>query len=288
MSQDSNNISGCRIIVGFKAEAGVGRSVDAGTLLAETIKADLVGLFVQDEALMNVAGMPFARVLNQQNPTPREFTPDQMQEALTRHAAICKRTLSRRAVDARVRWSFRNERGNMVAVMMAQADAGDIMVMPVETHGLGLRGVMRQVRDSSIRVRGVVVPAISRFAAGAGPVVAMDDGDDAGEGTIRLAARIAIQSGKPLHVFAIASSEKDVSRITERAAQLSGLGLSVTMHRFIPGSPQTIASSLGHIAPSFVVGDMEGEPFRDDQAALSLLRAARAPVLLLRYDSDGG
>jgi hypothetical protein len=47
-------------------------------------------------------------------------------------------------------------------------------------------------------------------------------------------------------------------------------------------SPETIAAEMIRVAPSFVITDMMGEPFREDRAIASLFRVARAPLLFLR------
>ena len=85
-----------------------------------------------------------------------------------------------------------------------------------------------------------------------------------------------------MHLIVIAAADADAERIEARAATLVSGKQTITTQRHLPGSPQSIAASLIHLSPFFVVGDLDGEPFRDDQIAISLFRAAKAPVLLLR------
>ncbi len=282
MSEISEQTGHQRIVVGLKSASDVERAMAAATVLATAIEAEIVGLFVQEEAMLDLAEFPFARVLDFDRPSPREVSRKLMQEAFTRTAAICKQTLLNHARKAQVRWSFSTELGDFNATVKASAGSGDFVVLPGETHGIGTRSLIDALRTLPDGIKGVIVAALHRGSQSMGPVVAIDDGDKAGAQTIALAARIAAISDKSLHLFAIAGSNADAARIEDRAAKLTGKGQTVATHRYVPGLPQSIAAGLAHLSPSFVVGDLDGEPFRDDKTVVSLFRAARAPVLLLR------
>lgn len=271
-----------RIVVGLKSASDVERAMAAATVLATVIEAEIVGLFVQEEAMLDLAEFPFARVLDFDSPNPREVSRKLMQEAFTRTAAICKQSLLSHASKAQVRWSFSTELGDFNATVKASAGSGDFVVLPGETHGIGTRALINALRKLPDGIKGVIVAALHRGSHSTGPVVAIDDGDQAGAQTVALAGRIAAIGDKSLHLFAIASSNAGAARIADRAAKLTSKGQTIATHRHVPGLPQSIAAGLAHLSPSFVLGDLDGEPFRDDKTAVSLFRAARAPFLLLR------
>lgn len=282
MNKQGHEPDGRRIVVGFRSGANAERAVAAAAVLAGITEAKIVGLFVQEESMFDLAEFPFARVLNFDNPAPREISRQSMQEAFARTAAVCKRVLSKRAGKARVNWSFSTKQGDLNAVVEAMAGTGDYLVLSGETHGMGTHSLIRTLRMVPAGVGGVVVAALHRESRSTSPVVAIDDGDDAGARTVALAARLAALEGRPLHLIVIAASDADADRIQARAATSVSGKQTMTTHRHLPGSPQSIAASLVHLSPFFVVGDLDGEPFADDQTAVSLFRAAKAPVLLLR------
>ena len=97
-----------------------------------------------------------------------------------------------------------------------------------------------------------------------------------------------MRTGAPLELIAIADSDQRAEAIYERAARLSK-GVEVSgRHRLPPGAPNAISEVLMHYSPSFVVADLDGEPFVDDRTALQLLKAANAPTVLLRMKGQGG
>lgn len=275
-----------RIVVGLTSASDAERAVAAATAVARVVEAQLVGLCVQEQSMLDLADFPFARVLNFDSPKPREVSRQSMQRAFARTATICRRALLKHADKAQVNWSFSAERGEFNTVLQATAGTGDYVVLTGETHGIGLHAQLRDLRLVPARVGGVVVAGPHRKRRSAGPIVAIDDGDETGARTVAIAAHLAALNDKPLHLFAIAGSDSDVDRIRNRAEALMDRKQTVTTHRYLPGSPQSIAANLIHLSPFFVVGDLDGEPFNDDEIAVQLFRAARAPVLLLRKEPD--
>jgi len=271
-----------QIVVGFTSASNADSAIAAATVLASVIEAKIVGLFVQEEIMLELAEFPFARVLDFDSPKPREVSRQLMQEAFARTAAVCKQALSRHAGKAQLNWSFSAQQGDFNATVEAVAGSGDYVVLSGETHSIGMHSLLHALRMVPAGVGGVVVAALHRKSRSTGPIVAIDDGDETGARTVALAARLAALEGRPLHLFVIAAADADADRISARAAALVDNKQAIMTHRYAPGSPQSIAAGLAHLSPFFVVGDLDGEPIRDDKTAVSLFRAAQAPMLLLR------
>ena len=282
MNKQGQGPDGCRIVVGFTSASNADSATAAAAVLASVIEAEIVGLYVQEEIMLDLAEFPFARVLDFDSPKPRVVSRQLMQEAFARTAAVCKQALSKHAGKAQLNWSFRSQQGDFDATVEAAAGLGDYVVLPFETHGIGMHSLLHALRMVPAGVGGVVVAALHRQRRSTGPIVAIDDGDETGARTVTLAARLATLEGRSLHLFVIAAADADAERIKARAAALVDNKQAMTTHRFVPGSPKSIAAGLAHLSPYFVVGDLDGEPIRDDKIAASLFRAAQAPVLLLR------
>lgn len=274
-----------RIVVSLTSASNAERAVAAAAVLAKAIEAQIVGLFVQEDKMVELAEFPFARVLDFDKPKPREVSRQLMQQAYAHRAAICRRALSTHADKAQVSWSFSTQHGEISAKVEEMAGSGDYVVLSGETYGIDVYSLVRAARTIPAVVKGVVVPPVHRQSRAKGPVVAIDDGDETGIQTVSLAARLAKQEGRSLHLFVIAEANIDADRIEARAAKLVGNRQAMTIHRFMVGAPQSIAADLASLSPFFVVANLEGEPITDDQVAVSLLRAARAPVLLVRNNN---
>ncbi len=275
----------CRIIVSLKSVYDVELPVTAATTLAAAINAEVIGLFVREDAMIDLAGLPFVRAINVGSKQPVQITQKAMEQAFQHGAMLCRRTLSAMAEKAQVKWSFNTEQGELSAKTRDILMAGDFLVLEGSNYGSGLRLLIDELHAMSHYSRGVVVAARRRELRNNGPVIAIDDGDAAGEKTVALAARIARVIGTHLDLFAVAASDAEAEHIAQRARKLAGAEVGLQIHRFAPGAPGSIVAATANFSPVFIVVDLEGEPFKDDQTTRALLRAANAPVVLLRSNT---
>jgi hypothetical protein len=272
----------CRIVVGLRPAINIDAPIEAATLLAAAIQAQIVGLYVEEDALRSLAALPFARVVSYGATQSIRLTEEAMTKAIARGAETSRAALAARAEKARVSWSFSIEEGELPSRMRSILATGDFLVLSEDKRAFGTEQLIRALRSAPRNVQGVVLTVSHDESRPSGPVIAIDDGDQSGRDTVRLAARIAAASHRPLQLFVIASSNDDAGRIVERARSLLLPDQEMQTCRFPPGSPELISASFGQFNPSFIVADQQGEPFGDDRTARVLLRAARAPVALLR------
>jgi hypothetical protein len=282
MTWSTQRVAVSRIIVGWQSHAAIDPSVEAATLLAAATEAEVVGLFVEDNDLIKLAGQPFVRPLTLGDDSSKPVTRATIVAAYARGATVCRRVLSAQAGKADVKWTFSTERGELPAKIRDIAASNDFVVLPGDAQGFGAKQLMDELRSSPTNVRGILLVGLRQPASQMGPVIAIDDGDDKGEHTIRLAVRIAMVRGRSLVLFVVAATDTEADQIMRRAEKLASPNVTLSARRFPPGSAQLIAAATGEFAPVFIVGDRQGEPFGDDKSVLSLLRACNAPVLLLR------
>lgn len=282
MTRSPQGVATSRIIVGWQSHTAIDHSVEAATLLAIATEAEVVGLFVEDVALIELAGLPFVRSVGIGDPSPKPVTRESIVAAYARGAAICRHLLSTHAAKAHVKWSFSTERGKLSAKIRSVVSVGDYVVLSGDIQGFGAKQLMDELRSSPANIRGVLIAGSQQGPSQIGPVIAIDDGDEKGEQTISLAVRIATARKSSLVVFVVAGTDSEADDIIRRAEKVASPNIAVTAHRFLPGTPLLIAAATSAFDPSFIVGDRQGEPFGDDKSVLSLLRACKAPVLLLR------
>lgn len=282
MTRSPQGVAASRIIVGWQSNTAIDISAEAATLLAAATEAEVVGLFVEDDALIELAGLPFVRSLSLGSSSPKPVTRESIVAAYARGAAVCRRVLSTHAGRAQVKWSFSTERGKLPAKIRSIAAASDFVVLSGDIQGFGAKQLMDELRSSPTDVRGILLAGLRQRASQIGPVIAIDDGDQKGEQTIKLAVSVATAGKTGLVIFVIAGTNAEADDIIRRAEKVAGPDVALSTHRFPPGSPEMIAAATSEFNPSFIVGDRQGEPFGDDKSVLSLLRACNAPVLLLR------
>ena len=272
-----------RIVVVFRAALRVEPQVEAAVALASATGSEVSGLFVKEDRIFDLAGLPFAGARSSASRRLQPLTPDLVNRAYDLDAAVCRGIISERAERARIRWSFNVERGQLGAAYAEELAAGDYLAFAIaESGGLASFDVLEQLRLVPPDARGVVIAGHTRTTSPAGPVVAIDDGDEAGEGTVRLALRLAAAQNRQLVLFVVADGDAVAERILERAKMLAGPDTAVDFRRFGVGDAESIAAAFMSVDPCFIVADLKGEPFADEHAVQMLLRSAQAPVVLLR------
>lgn len=284
MTSGSANHTAHRIVIGFKAAHDSDPSVQAATTLAAAIGAEVVGVYVREETMIDLAGLPFARAINAGTAQRVPLTQETMEQALRSGAVTCRRTLSVVAGKAQVKWSFNIKQGELTEQTEKALVSGDFLVLDCEGHELGMRFPIKVLRSMPRQASGVVIAARRRTFRSNGPIIAIDDGDAAGRQTVVLAARLAKASGVSLELFVLAQSDAEAERIALRARDLVDPEVTLGCHRFMPTASGDIAASFSLFSPSFIVADLNGEPFNDDASAQTLFRAAKAPIVLLQTE----
>ena len=271
-----------RILLGLGATSDGDRSVFTAISLAKAIQREIVGLFVIEEEMVEMAGLPFTCTLETGTAQRLDLTAAIMSKALDRGASRCRQSLSNQAHRANVSWSFSIESGKLSVRLSAAIAAGDFLVISSDRFGFDGAHLLNQLRFATSHIDGIVIAPSHAPTNKDGPIVVLDDGDTAGEKTLLLGSHMAQATSRELIILALVSSREQVKNISDRATNILPEGQKITIHRLVPGAIDQLKSTLTHLSPSFIIADMQGEPFANDKAAQTLLRAARAPVVLLR------
>lgn len=271
-----------RILLGLRATSDGDRSVLTAITLAKAIKREIVGLFVIEEEMVEMAGLPFTCTLETGTAQRRDLTAAIMSKALDRGASRCRQSLSNQAHQANVSWSFSIESGKLSVRLSAAISAGDFLVISGDRFGFNGPHLLDQLLFATSPIKGIVIAPSRATTNKDGPIIVLDDGDTAGEETLLLGSRMAQATSRKLIVLALASSKEQVKNIADRATNMVPEGQKIITHRLVPGATDQLKATLAHLSPSFIIADMQGEPFGNDKAAQTLLRAARAPIVLLR------
>lgn len=169
-----------RILVALDASAtSLDALAAAAALAARFGGAELEGLFVEDQDLIRLAGLPFADL--QRGPVGARVPVDReaAESALRALAFRAREALSRIAAGRRLTWSFRVVRGSIAPQVLAAAEGADLLV-------LGAAGHARQGRAG--------LGATARSAAASAPssVLIIARGDGVGERVL------LVDDGSPL------------------------------------------------------------------------------------------
>src|SRR5690554_1918052 len=90
-----------RIIVGLDTSLAAREALQLAVRLAASVDARLKGVFVEDENLLSLADLPFAREISFSGEV-RNIDPERMLRAMKAQAESARRALARIAAEARV------------------------------------------------------------------------------------------------------------------------------------------------------------------------------------------
>ncbi len=270
-----------RVVVGLGTIEQADRMLDAAVDLAATMRAELYGLFIEDPEMLDVADLPFTRVVTAQSQV-QAFDRGPLKNRTRSDNSAFKRAISMRAQRARLPWSFGRKRGVPLEEIKRATRPGDIVVFQNPATALTVRDVVASARNVGENVGGIVITPLGQ-SSNVGPVIALDNGDEASAHAVQFAHEIAGANDRHLIILFVGDDPAETRAIeTRREAYLHGQNNIDTLS-VSPSEGPHIAAILRELSPGFVVADMATFATRDETCGCCIVRAAQAPVLLLNH-----
>jgi hypothetical protein len=123
-----------RVVVSLDAAAETGTAIDTAARLAARWRVPLHGVFIEDEELIGLAGLPFARQVTLGTGL-EPLTRDHVEDHFRAFAERVRRELSAAADRHGVKWSFEVGRGPLAADILGGED--DFVVIGAMTRPIG-------------------------------------------------------------------------------------------------------------------------------------------------------
>ncbi|SMF48490.1 hypothetical protein SAMN06265365_11646 [Tistlia consotensis] len=182
-----------RVVVGFRDASGSAAALEATARLAQGLRAELLGIFVEDLALLEWSASPLTGQVARTTSAAAPFTPDRLAEEFARAATVSRQRLSRAAARLGLTVRFRIERASAVTLQVAAAEPGDLLVVveptdPMARLSYPFAELLRSIAGTSAPV--LFMPRAVSLRHG--PVVAVTRGSD------RPARSLAAALGEPL------------------------------------------------------------------------------------------
>ena len=156
MSQTAPALVIRRILVALDASPHSLAALQASVQLAARIGAELVGLFVEDTALLRLAEIPCTRELLYFSVAGAPLTRESMESKFRAQSEQIRRTLEAAARRVQVAWSFRTVRGTIISEIKAAAAGVDLVALGKGGWSLDRRlragSTALEIADSSLPV----------------------------------------------------------------------------------------------------------------------------------------
>jgi nucleotide-binding universal stress UspA family protein len=271
-----------RIMVALDASRHSLAALEAASELADALKAELVGIFVEDIDLLRLAGLPFAREIRYLSLLEQPLSSADMERALRAQAAQIKQALASVAARRQLRWSFRVLRGRVAAELLTAAQEADILAL-----GRASSATTRRVR-LGVTARIVVAEAtravllLQHGHAICQPVQVVYDGSTAARRALATAVRLAPTVGGQLTVIILAEAAETAQRLQEEASQwLPEHEVQVHYRQLINPTADALAHAV-RIAGGGTLVISAQNPVLEGDGLYTVLEAVDCSALLVR------
>lgn len=266
-----------RILVVVDATAAGRETVRTAAAVAAALRAELQGVFLEDEDLLRLARLPFVRELRALPHREEAVNLTRMQRELRALAREAERLMETVATPLQVNWSFRVLRGRLEAALLEAATDTDLLTLALRaSQAVGSRLIPTQVISRAPRSVLVSYPGLP-WQRG---VCAVYDGSPGASKTLATAADIARAQDVPVTV--LIASGGDAAMEDEQAVLqvLAERGATGQIERVAAPDIQGLVRAARHVTGTLVV--RADHPFLHGAGLDLLLDAVRCPVLFVR------
>ncbi len=244
-----------RVIIALDPEAQCLSALEAAARLAAQRGAELVGLFVEDSALIDAAALPMTRNIRRSGAAEEAVDARRMEQGLRVWAARAEAMLKTAAARWRVQSSFRVARGDVAERLLAEA--GDCELLALGT--VGRRSAGTRLGGTARRIaRGAKCSVMVMRCEGLRhrPVIVLYEG---AARALAMGAELADMHGCPLEVLAVGADAAAAEAAEATAADwLAAHDVAATVHGHAGHQAQAIYALLSDRSPNAIVVDRQG------------------------------
>lgn len=264
-----------RLVLGLQPSAS-DRAMRLAVELAELLDLELLGLFLEDRSLRELAGIPFAREFQPLGGGWQPFDLDRLAYDLEVAARGVERSFTEAVKNLARHSQFEVMRGSVSEVLTSASTAGDI-VMIVEPTSAAERvsAQFSALVEAAFRSAAAVMLVPPRIARNSGPIVAIATRPN--DPSIATAAAIAGAAKETLVVLDTGDQIRDDRQLSQLAAD-TGVAIRRVAAAGLSPDPAACLDALRPLRERLLV--MTRVPF--DRGLASAIAAGRqVPVLVI-------
>jgi nucleotide-binding universal stress UspA family protein len=256
----------------------------AAAELASAFQAELVGLFVEDINLLQLADSPFAQEISFLSPGLRQLDRELLKRQLRVQADRARQELAAVASRADIPWTFRVTRGGVSAQILAAATDADLTILGKKGWSLSRSPRIGSTVQALIsRGRGMTL-ILEQGIRLQYPVLTFYTGSQVSGKAVLVGAGLARLKNRPFRVMVLADDTPTYQRLTgDIEGTLVQAGVSAEYQRLDSRSMTEFQQILSRQGRVLVVVPSE-EPYFHGTELESFLNAIDNPVLLVRPD----
>jgi len=271
-----------RILVALDASTHSLAALQAAAGLAAALQAELIGLFVEDENLLHLAGLPFAHEVLSPSATRQRMSSHKMEQQLRLQAWQARQALEAAAERVNARWHFRIIRGQVTDSVLKAALEADLLALGRVSRPLSPRTRLGSTARAASTGTNRSVLIVQHGRDLSYPVLVTYDGSPRARQALETATKMAQASGGELNVLLISDTFEAAKPLRDEVTEwLRDHGLSATYH-WLPDTRVVTLADMIQAAKECVLVLGGDNPLLQADAIQELLDTTDCPVLLVR------
>jgi len=271
-----------RILVPLDASRESYAALKSAVELAARLDAEIEGLFVEDDNLLRAAGLACSRLVHFTTARASDFDHADMERELRLSARSIRAALAAEASRLELQWSFRIDRGDVAARILAAAPEADLVIVGRTSRRLRARPRLGSTAQRLVNsVPAVLVAGEAPRAHFAEHVVCAFDASAVSRRALDLAVAISKRDGG--HLLVLLCSDEAQPEAVEAATAAAGppVELAVEYRRMPDLDFQSLKSALHHQPAALLVLPV-GLEVIDGMSVDAIVAALDVSVLLVR------
>jgi hypothetical protein len=254
--------------------------LEAAVRVARTFHGELHGLFVENEELLALAEMPFAREISLTGHHIRTLSPDLVRKEMHAASAAMEREFERLTQAARVPTRFEVVQGAAEEVLRkAMADTGILAIG--EPLALATPGMFSDLVAELTNITGIVVVGCEARRA-QGPILTVIDPSCDVELLVDTAEQIASEGTQEVILLIAAAEESEANRLEAETRAALDAGTRYRFERIVTRTPKSLGATVERYEGGLVIACIGGLVAENGLAASRFACALDCPLLLLR------
>lgn len=256
--KEDTGVESHRILVEIDSAVPQAEALSFAKQMGEPIGAKLVGCFVENQALMDLAELPFASEVSFSG-IVKPLESERLAREWEAQAEQAKAAFASAASEIGLDWSFEVKRGQPLFAVLECASREDVLVMNTGNQLTSLNDIRRALHAATNDVHADVLLTSARRGMGGAdaPLVVLDDMTSQGEFCAHAAEVLATRAG--MACLPVRGPDTNLADLAEIVRQMG---------------------------PSLVMANARSKFFEKDGDATAFAMTVGCPVLLLGSERD--
>lgn len=269
-----------KVVLRMRGGAASPLILEVATRFARTFRGELHGLFVENEELMALADMPFAREISLTGGRTRALSLDMVRKEMQAASAMMEREFERLTRAAHITARFEVIAGAAEEVLRkAMQDSGILAIG--EPLALAAPGMLPKLLAEFTNVTGIVVVGCDARRAH-GPILTVIDPSPDIAMLVDTAEQIAGEGDQEVILLIAGAQHSEADRLEAEARAALDTGTRYRFERVDAVTPHSLGALVQHNESGLVIARVGGPVAKSGVQASRFACALDCPLLLLR------